>query len=57
VIPPDPAQICVNMLGGATFDTNHIYELTYTAKDPLVDGIGLAAMRDFVSPRGRGFLV
>ncbi len=49
VLPPDPAQVCVNMLNGGTFDTNHIYELTYTAKDPLVQGIGLAAIRDFVS--------
>ena len=49
VVPPDPAQICVNMLNGGMFDTNHIYELTYTAQDPLVQGIGLAAIRDFVS--------
>jgi hypothetical protein len=49
VLPPDPPQICVNMLNGGTFDTNHIYELTYTAQDPLVQGIGLAAIRDFVS--------
>jgi hypothetical protein len=49
VVPPDPAQVCVNMLNGGTFDTNHIYELTYTAQDPLVQGIGLAAIRDFVS--------
>jgi hypothetical protein len=49
VLPPDPAQVCVNMLGGGMFDTNHIYELTYTAQDPLVQGIGLAAIRDFVS--------
>ena len=26
-----------------------IYEFTYTAKDPVVAGIGLAATRDFVS--------
>ena len=49
VVPPDPAQVCVNMLNGGMFDTNHIYELTYTAQDPLVQGIGLAAIRDFVS--------
>jgi alpha/beta hydrolase family protein len=49
VLPPDPPQICVNMLNGGMFDTDHIYELTYSAKDPLVDGIGLAAMRDFIS--------
>jgi hypothetical protein len=28
------------------FDTNHIYELLYTAKDPLVAGLGFAATRD-----------
>ncbi len=28
------------------FDTNHIYELIYTAKDPIVMGLGLAAIRD-----------
>jgi hypothetical protein len=41
------SQICVNMPAG--FDTNHIYELTYTATNPSVAGIGLAAMRDFIS--------
>ena len=34
---------------GTPFAQSHIYELTYTAKDPLVAGIGLAATRDFVS--------
>jgi len=34
---------------GTTFQTSYIYELTYTAKDPLVLGLGLAATRDFVS--------
>ena len=35
------------------FDTNHIYELVYTAKNPTVAGIGFAATRDFnsLSPR------
>jgi Alpha/beta hydrolase domain len=42
---PDPTRICLN--GG--FDTNHIYELVYTAKDPVVAGIGFAATRDFIS--------
>src|SRR6202035_4907608 len=27
-------------------NTNHIYELVYTAKDPIVMGLGLAALRD-----------
>jgi hypothetical protein len=34
---------------GTPFKQGHIYELTYTAKDPLVAAIGLAATRDFVS--------
>jgi hypothetical protein len=42
---PDPAKICLQ--GG--FDTNHIYELLYTAKNPMVMGLGFAATRDFVS--------
>jgi hypothetical protein len=43
--PPSATQICVK--GG--FDANLIYELVYTAKDPLVLGIGMAAMRDINS--------
>jgi hypothetical protein len=42
---PDPARVCVK--GG--FDTSRVYELVYTATDPLVLGIGLAATRDIVS--------
>jgi hypothetical protein len=34
---------------GTPFKQSHIYEFTYTAKDPLVAAIGLAATRDFVS--------
>ena len=34
---------------GTPFQQSHIYEFVYTAKDPLVSGIGLAATRDFVS--------
>ena len=34
---------------GTTFRQGHIYELTYTAKDPVVAALGLAATRDFVS--------
>ena len=34
---------------GTPFKQSHIYEFTYTAKDPVVAGIGLAATRDFVS--------
>jgi Alpha/beta hydrolase domain len=41
----DTNKICVK--GG--FDPNYLYELTYTAKDPLVLGIGFAATRDINS--------
>jgi hypothetical protein len=34
---------------GTPFQQSHIYEFTYTAKNPAVAGIGLAATRDFVS--------
>ncbi len=34
---------------GTAFQQSHIYEFTYSAKDPLVSGIGLAATRDFLS--------
>jgi hypothetical protein len=34
---------------GTPFKTSHIYEFMYTAKDPVVAGLGLAATRDFVS--------
>jgi Alpha/beta hydrolase domain len=39
---PNSQQVCLK----AGFDTNHIYELVYTAKDPIVMGLGLAAIRD-----------
>jgi hypothetical protein len=39
---PDPQKVCLRN----GFDTNHIYELIYTAKDPIVMGLGLAAIRD-----------
>lgn len=42
---PDPSRLCVR--GG--FDSSRLYELVYTARDPLVLGIGLAATRDIVS--------
>ncbi|MCC2675948.1 MAG: hypothetical protein K0R58_2895 [Ramlibacter sp.] len=41
----DPATICVK--GG--FQANKLYELIYQAKDPIVMGLGLAALRDTVS--------
>jgi hypothetical protein len=39
---PNPQKICLQN----GFDTNHIYELIYTARDPIVMGLGLAALRD-----------
>ena len=42
---PDPSKICTK--GG--FDPTALYELMFTAKDPLVMGIGFAATRDFNS--------
>ena len=42
---PDPARICVK--GG--FRADGVYELVYTAKNPLVLGVGLAATRDIVA--------
>ena len=42
---PDPTRICLN--GG--FNPNLLYEMVFTAKDPLVLGVGYAASRDFIS--------
>nr|WP_312120045.1 alpha/beta hydrolase domain-containing protein [Brevundimonas diminuta] len=42
---PDPTRICVK--GGV--DPNSFYEIIYTARDPIVMGLGLAAIRDLVS--------
>jgi hypothetical protein len=42
---PDPTRICLKN----GFDPDLLYEVTYTAKDPLVLGVGLAAMRDIIS--------
>jgi len=39
---PDPTQICLKN----GFDPNLLYEVTFTAKDPPVLGIGFAAFRD-----------
>jgi hypothetical protein len=44
-VDPNALAICYP----AGFDPNLVYELTYTAKDPLVLGVGMAAMRDVVS--------
>lgn len=42
---PDETRICLK--GG--FRSDRVYQLIYTAKDPLVLGVGLAATRDIVS--------
>ena len=42
---PDPTHVSLD--GG--FQRNRIYELVYRARDPVVVGIGLAAIRDVVS--------
>ena len=42
---PDPGKICLK----GEFDPVFLYELTYTAKDPQVLGIGYAATRDLNS--------
>jgi hypothetical protein len=42
---PSTTQICLRN----GFDTDHIYELLYTAKNPTVLGLGFAATRDLVA--------
>jgi hypothetical protein len=42
---PDPARVCLK----SGFDPALLYELVYTAKDPFVLGVGMAATRDVVS--------
>jgi hypothetical protein len=42
---PSASKICLK----DGFDPNFLYELTYTAKDPKVLGLGFAATRDLVS--------
>lgn len=42
---PDPARLCLK----DGFRADRLYELVYTAKDPLVLGVGLAATRDIVA--------
>jgi len=44
------AGMAIRLLpAGTRFAQSHVYEFTYTAKDPVVAAIGLAATRDFVS--------
>lgn len=42
---PDPTRICLRN----GFDRNLLYEMVFTAKDPLVLGVGYAASRDVIS--------
>lgn len=42
---PDPRRICLRH----GFDPNLLYQLEYRGKDPLVLGVGLAAIRDIIS--------
>jgi len=42
---PSPKNICLK----DGFNSNHIYELVYEAKDPLVAGLAFAATRDLIS--------
>jgi len=42
---PDATRICLKN----GFDPTLLYQIVYTAKDPLVMGVGMAAMRDVVS--------
>ncbi|MEO5821921.1 MAG: tannase/feruloyl esterase family alpha/beta hydrolase [Vicinamibacteraceae bacterium] len=42
---PDATQVCVK--GG--FDPARLYQLSYTVRDPLVLGVGLAATRDITA--------
>jgi hypothetical protein len=42
---PSPTQICLK----DGFDPNLLYQLVFTAKDPLVLGVGFAAFRDLES--------
>ncbi len=43
----DSTHVTFNLAGLG--DMGAIYDFTYTAKDPVVNGIGFAAVRDFVS--------
>ncbi len=44
-LTPDPHYVHLN----SRFTPGRIYELIYTAKNPVVVGVGLAAVRDFLS--------
>jgi hypothetical protein len=44
----------VKLANGAAFDQGRLYEFTYTARDPLVAGLGFAALRDVATFLHRG---
>jgi len=45
-----PAGAAIRLLpAGTPFQQSHVYEFTYTAKDPAVSAIGLAATRDWLT--------
>jgi hypothetical protein len=44
---PNPTWICLT--DGSAFNTNYLYEMVFTAQNPLVQGVGFAATRDLVS--------
>src|SRR3954469_22702375 len=53
VMPPsdwtyNASGTAISLVGG-TFVANDIYEFSYTAKDPTVNGLGFAAVRDWIA--------
>ena len=46
---PDSSQPIVNLALDGGFEPGMIYELIYEARDPVLAGVGMAAIRDFVS--------
>jgi hypothetical protein len=42
------AGTAIGLAGAAAFVNNDIYEFSYTAKDPTVNGLGFAAVRDWM---------
>lgn len=46
LVVPSETQIC---LLGAGFQPNHLYEVIYRAKNPIVMGLGYASVRDLIA--------
>lgn len=42
---PDPSRLCLKN----GFNPALLYEVVYTARDPFINGVGMAAMRDVIS--------